>query len=259
MEKFEKNFSEANKEQMEKPPHATFFISRHGDTEYNEEFVDPETQEDLTDLGKEQIKNLAHDIESQIREGEKVYVMQSPRVRAQKSAQILENELKDSGHEVEILGGGRSSLSNVKMLDEEGRHIRYEHGEKERYLSAMAKILKRIKGESDYYFKSRRGEVENPITDIEKIKGRVSTMLRRLIEVARKRKGDNEKLILATHGEWLDTILELYFGKEILTAEDQADKGEMIKLEVHDDHLTFSFRGEEVIIKDQEENEQEQK
>ncbi len=235
--------------EKEPVPFATIFIVRHGDTEYKEEFSDPGSENDLTEKGKMQIQDLAERINNEIQEQDKVYIMMSPRVRAQNSAQIIEDALNQHGHEVIRLGGGRQSLSNVEMLDKEKTNIYKKQGDKEKYLSDMTEVLGRLKQESDYYLKSRMGTLENPTTqDIQEYRGKVETFLKRIIEIARQRKGGNEKLALITHGEWLDTVLELYLAHSIRENKDLTEKGEAIKVEVLADKLKFYFRNQEVVV-----------
>lgn len=235
--------------EKEPTPFATVFIVRHGDTQYKEEFFDPELEDDLTDKGKTQIQELAEKINAEIEEGDRVYIMKSQRTRAQNSAKIIEERLTQQGHEVVELGDGRASLSNIKILDKEKSDVYKKRQDKEQYLSDMAEVLDRLKQESDYYLKSRMGTLENPTTqDVDEYRKKVGTFLRRIIEVARQRDGENEKLVLVTHGEWLDTVLELYLSHKIEKTEHSADKGEAIKMEILPDSLKFYFRQQEVVV-----------
>ncbi len=233
----------------EPKPSATVFMVRHGETEYDEEFSDPNVEEDLTDTGKEQIQEFAEEVNNEIDDGEKVYIMKSQRTRAKTSADIITETLEEKGHEATTLGGGRPSLNNVKMLDKGGADIYKKKGEGEQYLADMEDVYERLQQESDYYIKSRKGAVENPVTqNMDEYRGKVKTFVRRIIEIARQRDGDNDKLVLATHGEWLDSILEQYLSKSIETTEDSASKGEFIKMEILSDKLKFYFRGQEVEV-----------
>jgi len=239
------NPTQIESREKEPTPFATVFIVRHGDTQYKEEFSDPNVEEDLTDKGKGQIQALAERINDEVNLDEKVYVMMSPRIRAKNSTEILEDSLIQKGHKVVKLGGGRPSLSNIKILDKAGADVYKKHEDKEQYLADMAEVLERLKQEGDYYLKSRAGTLENPITEnIGEYRNKVKTFSRRIIEIARQRAGDNEKLVLVTHGEWLDTILELYLGHKIKKVEHSADRGEAIKVEILADKLKFNFRGQ---------------
>jgi broad specificity phosphatase PhoE len=233
----------------EPTPVATLYFVRHGDTQYKEEFTDPQVENDLTDKGKEQIRATAEQIQAELNPEDKVYMMVSPRTRAKSSAEIISENLQQKGHEVVPLEGGKLSLSNIKILDTEGRDIYKKKDDKDQYLTDMAAVLERLKQESDYYIKSRLGSLENPVTgDVVEYRNKVKTFLRRLIEIARQRGGSDEKLVLVTHGEWLDTLLEIYFDQKIEKVEDSAGKGEFITLEILPGTLKFKYNDREVSI-----------
>ena len=235
--------------EKEPVPFATIFIVRHGDTEYKEERVDPDTENDLTDVGTIQIRELAERIDAEIGDGDTVYIMSSPRARTESTARILKETIGELGHNVVALEGGKTSLRNFKLVDEEGRDIYTKKHDKEEYLSDMEKIFERLEQESDYYLKYRAGTVEHSHTqNLEEYKKKIQTFLRRIIEISRERSRDNEKLILTTHGEWLDSVLELYLSRKIEKLEDSASKGEAIKMEVFSDKLKFYFRGQEAVV-----------
>lgn len=244
-----KNIENIASPEKEPTPSATIFIVRHGDTEYKEELVDPEIEDDLTDAGKSQIQNLGEKINAEIKTGEEVYTMASPRTRASNTADIIGKTLERLGHNVTELKGGKTSLRNFKLLDSEGADIYEKKNSKEKYAADMEIIFERLKQESDYYLKYRAGTAERPHTQpLEEYKKKIGTFLRRIVEIARKRGRDNEKLILATHGEWLDSVLELYMSHKIEKLEDSVGKGELIKMEILPDKLKFYFRGQEVAV-----------
>ena len=241
--------SKIEQKETEPKPFATFFIVRHGDTMYNEEFKDKNSEFDLTETGIKQIKDLASQIEKETEPHETIWVIRSPRVRAKSTVEILEKQLKETGHNVVGLGGGRPSLSNVKIYNQEGKNI-YKEKDEQKYLSDMEKVLERVSKETDYYVKSRKGSLENPITEsIEDYKKKVKTLLAGLIKFVHKRQGNNEKIILVTHSEWLDTLLENYFGKKIEKEVDSAPTGGLIELKILQDKLIFSFANEKIIVK----------
>jgi len=233
----------------EPDPVATFYFVRHGDTLYKEEFTDPQTENDLTEKGEEQIREVAEKIQGKIKPQDKVYMMASPRTRAKNTSEILKEDLQRQGHEILPLGGGKISLSNVKLLDPSGKDIYRKKDDKEQYLSDMADVMKRLEQEGDYYIKSRLGTLENPTTeDVTAYRNKVNTFLRRMVEIARRRGGDDEKLVVATHGEWLDSLLEKYFGKRIEKPEDSVPKGGIIELKVLHDKLIFSYLDQEITV-----------
>lgn len=235
--------------EKEPTPVATVFIVRHGDTQYKEEFTDPQTENDLTEKGEAQIRTTIERIQTEIKPEDKVYLMVSPRTRAISSAKIIRESLVQGGHEVLALEGGKVSLSNIKILDEKGKDIYKKKDDKEQYLADMGVVLERLKQESDYYIKSRLGTLENPVTqDVDEYRRKVRTFFRRMIEIARQRDAGNEKLVLVTHGELLDTLLEVYFGQKIEKVEDSAGKGEAIKMEILSNSLKLKFHDREVTI-----------
>ncbi|MDO8529130.1 MAG: phosphoglycerate mutase family protein [bacterium] len=249
MHSLENNIENITSPEKEPAPLATVFIVRHGDTEYKEELVNPEIKNDLTDIGESQIQELGGKINAKIKAGETVYIMSSPRTRASNTARILGEAIKQSGRDVIELKGGKTSLRNFKLLDSKEMDIYEKKNNKEEYLADMERIFERLEQERDYYFKYRAGKVKQSHTQpLEEYKKKIGTFLRRIVEIARKRGRDNEKLILTTHGEWLDSVLELYMSHKIEKLEDSAGKGELIKLEILPNKLKFYFRGQEVLI-----------
>lgn len=238
-------------QERESKPLATIYVVRHGESIYREQEENPETEIDLTETGVKQVEALAERIRDKLTAGEKVYIMKSPRVRAQNTAKILEGALSAADHEIVELGGARPSLDKLNDVDEQGQGVKYKKGEKEKYLAEIAEILKRKRKIQHYYRKLRGGEVEanNLVSEpIEGYREKVSTVLRRLIEIARKAGGDNKKLILATHSEWLDTILEQYFGKKIDGNEVQASPASEIELQIFSDKIVLNYKGEIVVV-----------
>ena len=238
-------------ESKEKEPKlfGTIYIVRHGDSEYKEELVDPEIEHDLTDKGEEQIRRISEMINDELEEGEKVYIMNSPRARTTSTAKIMGETIGEEGHEIEWLEGGKNSVGNFKLLDKDGNDIHKKKDKVGEYLSDMRKIWDRFEEEPDYYLKYRAKTVEKSHTeDIDKYKKKIEVFLRRIAEIARKRDENNEKMIIATHGEWLDSVLEIYLDHVIETEEDQSSNGECIKMEIYQDEIKFSFRDQTVTI-----------
>lgn len=249
MNKFE-NIPTIESKEKEPLPLTTIYVVRHGDTEYKEELVDPETKNDLTDIGEKQIQNLAEEISVATSEKDKFYIMSSPRIRAENTAEVIKKVIAKNGHEVVQLKGGKNSLRNFNLLDNEKTNIyKKKRGQQDEYLADMKKVFGRLEKEDDYYLKYRAGTVEHSHTqNLEEYKKKIKTFIIRITEIARKRGENNEKLILSTHGEWLDSILEIYFSKQIEKLEDSAEKGESIKIEILPSKLKFYFRREQVVI-----------
>jgi broad specificity phosphatase PhoE len=237
-----------SKEQGPKPFGTIYFV-RHGESEYKENLVDPDIEDDMTDKGKEQIRNTAEMIKAELEEGEKVFMMSSLRARAETSAKIMGETIGEEGHEIEWLEGGKNSVGNFKLLDKDGGDIHKKKDNLDEYLSDMQKIWDRFEKEPDYYLKYRAKTVEKSHTeDIDKYKKKIEVFLRRIAEIARKREGSNEKMIVATHGEWLDSVLELYLDHTIETYDDSSSNGECIKMEIFQDEIKFYFRDKEVVV-----------
>jgi len=232
--------------EKEPEPLATIFIVRHGESLSKEQLDNPEVENDLTEDGVRQVQSLAARINSRLKGGEKVYVMKSPRVRAQNTAKLLKDELSQANHKVAELGKGRSSLDKIKDINSQGEEVLYVDGAKEKYLSEIAEIVARKN--PDYYTELRAGKTENLVSEpIDKYREKVTSVIKRLVEIARKKAGENEILILSTHGEWLDTVLEQYFSKKI-TKETQVKPASEIELQVFQDKIVFIYGDEKAEV-----------
>lgn len=270
----EKLDSEAHESKEKIPtPYATVYLVRHGATPYGEERKSPEVVEyDLTEEGTESLRNLARRINDEIEPGDKVYMMSSPRVRAENSAEVLTYTLEESGHTVEYLEGAKNSTRNWKLYrDEEdknnkqerrdiydrrgdGRDVDTEAAYKADIDVAFGQVLE---AGPELYLEWLRG-AEIPFAEnAEDYKKKIKVFLRRLAEIARMRAqkaeekngiAPNEKVIITTHGEWLDSMLKIFFNKEITSLQDGVQKGEAAKMQVYPDSVKFSYGGEEVVF-----------
>ncbi|TXH02864.1 MAG: hypothetical protein E6R05_03645 [Candidatus Moraniibacteriota bacterium] len=92
--------------------HIAVFRVRHGDTEYREH-LKGEMQDDLTELGKVQIRASADAILARIDPARDIaWVISSPRIRTLDSRKIIEDQLRASG--VEIWDGTRTTALGGK-------------------------------------------------------------------------------------------------------------------------------------------------
>ncbi|MBI4087066.1 histidine phosphatase family protein [Candidatus Kaiserbacteria bacterium] len=253
--------------------YATVYLVRHGTTNYGEERGSPEVVEhDLTEEGVKSLQRLAEQINDEIEPNDAVYVMSSPRVRAENSAQVLTEALEAKGHTVEYLKGAKNSTRNWKLYrDEEdktdknerrdiydrrgdGTDAEIEAAYKRDMDAAFGQVLE---AGPDLYLGWLRGEEIPFAENSEEYKKKIKVFLLRLADIARKRgeaaldergAAPNEKVIITTHGEWLDSALKIFFNKEITSLADGVQKGEALKMEIFPDSVRFTFHDETIVL-----------
>ncbi len=272
MEKFESPNLHESKEKLPQP-YATVYLVRHGRTPYGEERNSPEVVTyDLTEEGAESLRTVARQINNEIEPNDNVYVISSPRVRAENSADVLTQELEVLGHNVESLEGAKNSVRNWKLYrDKEDKENTQERrdiydrrgdGSNPEAEAAYKKDIDVAFGQvleagPNLYLEWLKDEKIPFAENAEEYKKKIRVFLRRLAEIARKRakesianKGSapNEKVIITTHGEWLDSMLKVFFNKDIASLRDGVQRGEAAKMEVFPDSVRFSYKGEEVMF-----------
>lgn len=202
----------------------TVFRVRHGDTEYKEQ-LKGEMYDDLTDLGKAQIRSSAESIRKLIDpKQDVVWVISSPRVRTLDSKKIIEEELRASGVEIwdgarlTNLGGNHSSvferIRNFDFLTDgsEGEQEAVSPGDS-RYPDIFKKVVTELEAEGGGAPASQLAHI-NQHPQLEKNEDRIRRtrdQLTYLMRIARTIQPKLEKrivIIQTEHTESVDDLIE---------------------------------------------------
>jgi bisphosphoglycerate-dependent phosphoglycerate mutase len=219
------NDSESTAENHETPiEYMTVFRVRHGDTEYREQFKG-EMHDDLTELGKEQIRLSAESIRRRIDpERDIVWVISSPRIRTLDSKKIIEDTLQASG--VEIWDGTRVTKRGGKheaiferirnfdfLTDGNGVEAEVVSTDDSRYPEIFKKVVSDLESESSGVAASQQAHLsEHP--QLEKSVDRVSrtrnqlTYLMRIARTIQPKLNKRIVIIQAEHTESIDDLIE---------------------------------------------------
>lgn len=223
-------------------PEGRIFLFRHGDTEYQEEFPeDPSVQksDDLTRTGRKQVRMLGTKISEKTQENETVNIIASPRVRAQNTADIVQKELpvdEDNFREFDTLS---DYVRNAKFLDEEGNEIKYSQDRKER--EKMKEIIEPL-------YKQDPEKLQKEHVEDDFIEPNLKELLRRLVDIARHRSATDEKMLISSHGEVLDILLQEFFSLEESEDGIASDYADLITIEVYDDSVVLKYKDKSVDI-----------